>query len=120
MNTRRKYVVSTTLTEPSWANTTVVSGDIAASLRSLKSGSEGELQVHGSGALTRWLLANDLVDELTLLVVPVIVGQGDHLFPQDGPDLALELLKTHAFCRGIVPQTYRPAGAPQCASDPTT
>ncbi|MFD1716352.1 dihydrofolate reductase family protein [Georgenia deserti] len=66
------------------------------------------------------MLANDLVDELTLLVCPVIVGQGGRLFPQDGPDLALELVETRPFPKGIVRQTYRPAGPPRYASDPST
>jgi dihydrofolate reductase len=119
LNTRPKYVASTTLTDPAWANTTVLSGDLASAIRELKTPPGGELQVHGSGALARWLLANDLVDELTLLVCPVIVGQGARLFPEHGPDLALELVATRAFPKGIILQTYRPAGLPRYASDPT-
>jgi dihydrofolate reductase len=75
LNSRPKYVASTTLTDPAWANTTVLSGDLASAIRELKNPPGGELQMHGSGALALWLLANDLVDELTLLVCPVIVGQ---------------------------------------------
>ena len=67
LNTKPKYVVSNTLTEPGWADTTVLSGDLAAAIGELKAKPEGELQVHGSGALTRWLLENDLVDEMNLL-----------------------------------------------------
>ena len=119
LNTRPKYVASTTLTDPAWANTTVLSADLASAIRELKTPPGGELQVHGSGALARWLLANDLVDELTLLVCPVIVGQGARLFPENGPDLALELVATRAFPKGIILQTYRPAGLPRYASDPT-
>ncbi|MHC6221057.1 dihydrofolate reductase family protein [Arthrobacter sp. MMS24-S77] len=119
LNTRPKYVASTTLTDPAWANTTVLSEDIASAIRELKATPGGELQVHGSGALARWLLASDLVDELTLLVCPVIVGQGARLFPEHGPDLALELVATRAFPKGIILQTYRPAGLPRYASDPT-
>jgi dihydrofolate reductase len=109
LNTGPKYVASTTLTDPAWANTTVLSGDLASAIRELKTPPGGELQVHGSGALARWLLANDLVDELTLLVCPVIVGQGARLFPEHGPDLALELVATRAFPKGIILQTYRPS-----------
>jgi dihydrofolate reductase len=119
LNTRPKYVASATLTDPTWANTTVLSGDLASTIRELKAQPGGELQVHGSGTLIRGLLANDLVDELTLLVAPVIVGQGDRLFPDSGPDLALDLVESRAFPKGIILQTYRPAGRPQYASDPT-
>lgn len=119
LNSRPKYVASTTLTEPAWADTTVLSSDLAAAIRELKARPGGELQVHGSGTLVRWLLENDLVDEFTLLVCPVIVGQGAQLFPDEGPDLALDLIESRAFPKGIVLQTYRPAGRPEYASDPS-
>jgi dihydrofolate reductase len=110
-----KYVASTTLTDPQWADTTVLSGDLAAAIGELKARPDGELQVHGSGALTRWLLENDLVDELNLLVVPVVVGQGTRLFPDSGPDLALDLVESRIFPKGITLQVYRPAGRPRYA-----
>jgi dihydrofolate reductase len=72
--------------------------------------------VHGSGALTRWLLENDLVDEMNLLIVPVVVGQGARLFPDSGPDMALDLVESRAFPKGITLQVYRPAGRPQYAT----
>jgi dihydrofolate reductase len=115
MNERPKYVASNTLTVPGWADTTILSGDLAAAVRELKAKPGGELQVHGSGALIRWLLENNLVDELTLLVCPVIVGDGTRLFPTSGPDLALELVESRAFPKGITAQVYRPAGRPQYA-----
>jgi dihydrofolate reductase len=117
LNSRPKYVASNTLTRAAWAGTTILSGDIAAAIRELKARPGGQLQVHGSGALTRWLLANDLVDEMQLLVCPVIVGQGDHLFSATGPDLALDLTESRNFPKGIVLQVYRPAGLPQYAHD---
>ena len=113
LNTRRKYVASTTLTEPQWADTTVLSGDVAAALRELKAGPGGELQVHGSGALIRWLLDSELVDELTLFVCPVVVGQGTRLFPDTGPDVALELVESQSTPRGVTIQVYRPTGRPE-------
>jgi dihydrofolate reductase len=116
LNTQPKYVVSTTLTEPRWANTTVLSGDVAAAIRELKAKPAGELQVHGSGVLTRWLLENDLVDEINLLIVPVVVGQGTRLFPDTGPDIALELVDSRAFPKGVTIQVYRPTGRPQYAT----
>jgi dihydrofolate reductase len=117
LNTRPKYVASKTLTEAAWSGTTVLSGDLASAISDLKAAPGGELQVHGSGALVRWLLAHDLVDEVNLLVCPVIVGQGARLFAENGPDLALDLVEARAFPKGITLQTYRPAGRPEYATD---
>jgi dihydrofolate reductase len=113
LNTQPKYVASTTLTDPRWANTTVLSGDVAAAIGELKAKPTGELQVHGSGNLVRWLFDNQLVDEITLLTVPVIVGQGTRLFPDTGPDTALEVVDSRATPKGVTIQIYRPGGGPQ-------
>jgi hypothetical protein len=78
-------------------------------------GPGGELQVHGSGALTRWLLENDLVGEMTLIVIPVILGQGARLFPEAGPDRALDLIESRVDSTGVTTQVYRLAGRPQYA-----
>ena len=112
LNTKPKYVASNTLTEPRWANTTVLSGDVVAAVRELKARPGGELQVHGSGALFRWLLDNDLVDEITLFTFPVIVGQGTRLFPDTGRDRALELVSTRATPSGVTIQVYQSIGRP--------
>ena len=116
LNETPKYVASTTLTEPHWADTTVLSGDLAAAIGELKAKPAGELQVHGSGTLIRWLLENDLVDEITLLIVPVVLGQGTRLFPDTGPDIALDLVESRADSKGVTIQVYRPAGRPQYAA----
>jgi dihydrofolate reductase len=116
LNTRPKYVASTTLSDPQWADTTVLSGDVAAAIGELKAKPAGELQVHGSGNLVRWLLDNDLVDEITLLTYPVVIGQGTRLFPDIGPDTALDLVDSRATPKGVTIQVYRPAGRPQYAT----
>jgi dihydrofolate reductase len=123
LNTRPKYVASTTLTDPQWANTTVLSGDVAAAVGELKAKRGGELQVHGSGVLIRWLLDNQLVDEITLFVCPLIVGQGTRLFPDTGPDVALDLVESRSTPKGLTIQVYRPTGRPQyetATPDPNT
>jgi dihydrofolate reductase len=115
LNTTPKYVASTTSFDPEWAKTTVLSGDLAAAVRELKAKAGGELQVHGSGVLVRWLLDNDLVDEINLLICPVVVGQGTRLFPDTGPDIALELVESRSTPKGVVIQVYRPTGRPEYA-----
>jgi dihydrofolate reductase len=116
LNSRPKYVASTSLTNPKWAGTTVLSGDVAAAVRDLKTHQDGELLVPGSGVLVRWLLANDLVDQLNLITFPVVVGQGTRLFPDSGPDIALGLVNSRTTAGGITIQTYRPAGRPEYAT----
>ncbi|MFG1644389.1 dihydrofolate reductase family protein [Amycolatopsis sp. NPDC049252] len=112
-----KYVASTTLTEPGWAGTTVLSGDLEAAVADLKAKPGGELQVHGSSVLARWLLAHSLVDEMILIVVPVILGQGARLFPDAGPDLALDLVESRVDSKGVTIQVLRPAGRPKYAGN---
>jgi dihydrofolate reductase len=120
LNARPKYVASTTLTDPQWADTTVISGDVAAAIGELKAKPAGELQVHGSGSLVRWLFDNQLVDEITLLTYPVVVGQGTRLFPDTGPDTALDLVDSQSTPKGVTIHVYRPRGRPQYASATTT
>ena len=116
LNTRPKYVASTTPFDPKWANTTVLSGDVAAAIRELKAKAGGELQVHGSGVLVRWLLDDELVDEITLLTYPLVLGQGTRLFPDTGPDMALDRVDSRSTPSGVIIQVYRPAGRPQYAT----
>ena len=117
VNDAPKYVASTTLTAPRWEGTTVLRGDLAAEISELKATPGGELQVHGSAALVRWLLEKDFVDKMQLLIVPVILGQGTRLFPDTGPDIALDLVDSRADSKGVTIQVYRPAGRPQYPTD---
>jgi dihydrofolate reductase len=115
LNTKPKYVASSTLTEPEWDGTTVLSDNAEAAISELKAKSEGELQVHGSGSLIRSLMGQGLVDEMILFTYPVVVGQGTRLFPDAGPDAALELVESQVTAGGLIIQVYRPAGRPQYA-----
>ncbi len=116
LNSRPKYVVATSLTDPQWAGTSVLTGDVAAAVRDLKAQRDGELLVPGSGVLVRWLFANDLVDEFDLVIYPLVVGQGTRMFPDSGPDIALNLVNSRTTSRGVTIQTYRPAGRPKYAT----
>jgi dihydrofolate reductase len=94
MNTMRKFVVSTTLDEPEWTNSTVIKGDVAAEVSRLKQEPGQDLLVYGSGQLLDTLLQHDLVDELRLMVFPVVLGSGKRLFA-DGTDMsAFKLAET--------------------------
>jgi dihydrofolate reductase len=116
LNTLPKYVASTTLQDPKWANTTVLEGDLAAAVRELKQREGRELQVHGSGALVRFLLGNDLVDRLNLLVFPVIVGAGRRLLPDEGIATGLALDESRTTPSGVTISVYRPTGRPEFGS----
>ena len=110
LNTRPKYVASNTLTNPGWPHTKVLPGNtLKASIAELKAQPGDELLVPGGGVLHRWLCANRLVDEMILLIYPVIVGQGKRLFPVEGEDFSLELLESRSTPKGAIIQRYRPA-----------
>jgi dihydrofolate reductase len=115
LNSKPKYVASTTLTEPAWAGTTVLGDDLVASITELKASGDGELIVPGSSTLVRWLLENDLVDEMELMLIPVVLGQGARLFEQPGRDVAMSLVDSRTDSKGVMIQTYRPAGRPSYA-----
>jgi dihydrofolate reductase len=114
---RPKYVVSNGLTDPAWSGTSVLSGDLAAAIADLKARPGGELQVHGSGLLVQWLLEQGLVDELRLIVVPVILGQGARLFAEAGPDIALDLVESRVDSNGVTIQVLRPTDRPTHLAD---
>jgi dihydrofolate reductase len=107
LHTKPKYVASTTLTSPRWVNTTVLSGDLLVAVRELKAKPGSELQVHGSGALFRWLLDNNLIDEFNLFTFPVLVGEGTRLFAATGPNIVLGLVDSQVTPSGITIQVYR-------------
>jgi dihydrofolate reductase len=110
INALPKYVPSTTLKDPIWQNTHVISGDVEATIRDLRHKPGRELQVHGSGVLLRWLLELDLVDELNLRLHPVVVGDGLRLFPEHGPTHHMELVESQQMPAGVTILTYRLAG----------
>ncbi len=110
INVLPKYVPSSTLTDPTWQNTHVITGELEAAVRELKAQPGRELQVHGSGVLLRWLLERDLVDELNLRIHPVILGQGLRLFPEQGQTHDLELIDSRTTTTGVMIQTFRPKG----------
>ncbi len=113
LNTLPKYVVSGTLHTADWQNSTIISGDVATEVEQLKQAPGRELQVHGSGQLVRTLLENDLVDELRLLVFPVIVGAGKRLFPDAGVATGLSLVDSRTTDSGVAIHVYRPVGRPE-------
>lgn len=115
ISSKPKYLVSNTATDPTWEHTSVISGDVAARIRELKAAPGGELLLVGSAALARWLLENELVDELNVIQFPVIVGQGEPFLPRAGRDFALTLLDSRVFPTGIVALTYEVGGRPQYA-----
>jgi dihydrofolate reductase len=110
INILPKYVPSTTLRNPTWQNTHVLDGDVEAAVRALKAEPGRDLLLQGSGALLHWLLERDLVDEMNLLIYPVVLGQGLRLFPDKGQTHRLELLSSTVTPSGVMIQTYRPAG----------
>jgi dihydrofolate reductase len=110
MNGVRKHVVSTTLEEPlEWQNSTLIAGDVAEDISELKRQPGKDIVISGSGSLVRSLLTDGLIDELGLMVHPVVVGSGKRLFEEGGDQIALELVDFRTFSTGVVYLTYRPA-----------
>ncbi|MFH9013256.1 dihydrofolate reductase family protein [Streptomyces sp. NPDC017943] len=113
LNGLPKYVPSSTLDDPAWAGTTVLRGDLAGEVTALKGGTDGEIQVHGSGALVRSLLALDLLDTLHLLTFPVVLGSGFRLFPEGAVPTAFEHTGGSVTGAGVSIQTYDLKGRPE-------
>jgi dihydrofolate reductase len=108
-NSLPKYVVSSTLENPEWNNTTVLRGDVPEEVAELKDRYERDVVVHGSPELVRTLIEHDLVDELRLLVFPVIVGAGKRLFGETAEKQNLRLVEARTFGDGIHLLIYRPS-----------
>jgi dihydrofolate reductase len=113
LNTLPKYVVSTSLTSPSWAGTTIVGDDVVARIRQLKDAPGRDLQVHGSAGLTQTLIRHRLVDEFRLWVFPVVLGTGKRLFADGTVPTGLECVATESTSTGVAVHTYRPTGEPR-------
>jgi dihydrofolate reductase len=114
MNDARKYVVSDTLTEATWENSSVIAGDVAAELTRLKA--DTRLGTTGSATLVRWMLERGLVDELHLLVHPIVVGHGKKLFA-DGATVPLKLVSSTTFDTGVLHLVYANADEADAAVD---
>jgi dihydrofolate reductase len=110
-NTMPKYVVSSTLDEPEWNNTTVLKGDVAEEVAKLKQEQNGDVVVHGSPRLVQSLLEHDLVDELRLMVFPVVLGSGKRLFGETTDKKPLRLVDSKVVGDGVTILVYQPAGA---------
>ena len=110
-NTMPKYVVSSTLDEPEWNNTTVLKGDVGEEVAKLKQEQDGDIVVHGSPRLVQTLLEHDLVDEIRLMVFPVVLGSGKRLFGETTDKKPLRLVDSKVVGDGVAILMYQPAGA---------
>jgi dihydrofolate reductase len=107
-NNMPKYVVSSTLDDPAWSNSTVLKGDLPEAVANLKREVDGDIVVHGSAQLVQTLLDNDLVDELRLMVFPVVLGRGKRLFGETGAQKPLRLVESRTVGEGVGIQIYQP------------
>jgi dihydrofolate reductase len=110
-NNMPKYVVSSTMEEAGWNNSTVVKGDVADEVAKLRDEHAGDIVVHGSPQLVQTLVENDLVDELRLMVFPVVLGSGKRLFGETSDKKPLRLADSKTVGDGVTILVYRPAGA---------
>jgi dihydrofolate reductase len=109
INSVRKYVVSTTLEEVGWNNSTLIKGSAAEEIGELKRRPGKDITILGSAALVRSLLRDGLLDRLDLMVHPVVLGSGKRLFENEGNERTLELVESKTFGTGVVSLTYRPS-----------
>jgi dihydrofolate reductase len=116
-NTMPKYVVSSTLKNPDWNNTTVLKGDVAEEVAKLRQEQDGEIVIHGSPRLVQALLDRNLVDELRLMVFPVVLGSGKRLFGETSDKKALRLVDSKVVGDGVAIMVYEPAGEEAKVSD---
>jgi dihydrofolate reductase len=107
-NTMPKYVVSSTLENPEWTNSTVLSGDLVEEVSKLRQGPGGDIVVHGSAQLVQALVENDLVDEMRLMVFPVILGSGKRLFGEASDKKSLKLVDSTTVGDGVAILVYQP------------
>jgi dihydrofolate reductase len=110
-NSMPKYVVSSTLSDPEWTNSTVLNGDVVSAVSRLREEPGGDIVVHGSAQLVQALLENDLVDEVRLMVFPVVLGTGKRLFGETGDTKPLRLTDSRVVGDGVAIMVYEPAGA---------
>ena len=110
MNNTPKYVVSKTLDKAEWNNSTLISGTVAEDITKLKQQPGKNIGIIGSATLVQSLLQDDLLDELRLMIHPVVVGSGKRLFQEGGGPKGLKLVDSMTFSTGVVSLTYQPAG----------
>ena len=110
-NTMPKYVVSSTLEDPEWNNTTVLSGDVAEAVAKLKQEQDGDIVVHGSPQLVQTLIEHDLVDEFRLMVFPIVLGSGKRLFGDTTDKKPLQLVDSKVVGDGVTILVYRPSAS---------
>lgn len=108
INGMPKYVVSNTLTNPAWNNSHIINGNVVEELNKLKQGDGKNLLVYGSGKLVQWLMQNDLVDQYSLLIYPIVLGVGQRLFAEGSPQSPLKLLNAQTFSNGVTAMVYEP------------
>jgi dihydrofolate reductase len=114
-NTMPKYVVSSTLDEPEWNNSTVLKGDVAEEVARLKQEQDGDIVVHGSARLVQTLIEADLVDEVRLMVFPVVLGSGKRLFGETSDKKPLRLVDSKVVGDGVAIFIYEPAGGSEAS-----